>query len=226
MKTTRMIPWLLATPFLLMLAGCKTQPYDYTNFQAHPPRSILVLPPLNESTDVRATYGYLSMVTLPAAERGYYVFPVAVIDQVMKENGLPTAWEMQEVPLEKIDKVIGADAVLYLTVKDYGTKYRIVESATVVEAEGKLVDVKTGILLWQGKGRGQLSSSAGCNNALAMLIAAIINQIASSTTDQAHQLSWAVNYRMLTIKDRGLLPGPYLPPTDEEPQNNFLARRL
>ena len=80
----------------LALAGCQTvKPYDYTNFRAHPPRSILVLPPLNESTAVEGTYGYLTTVTRPVAERGYYVFPVAVADQFMKDNGLPTAAEMQ-----------------------------------------------------------------------------------------------------------------------------------
>jgi hypothetical protein len=85
---------------LLALAGCQTvKPYDYTNFRAHPPRSILVLPPLNESTAVEGTYGYLTTVTRPVAERGYYVFPVAVVDQFMKENGLPTANEMQQAPL-------------------------------------------------------------------------------------------------------------------------------
>jgi len=46
---------------VLLLAGCQTvKPYDYTNFRAHPPRSILVLPPLNESTAVEGTYGYLT----------------------------------------------------------------------------------------------------------------------------------------------------------------------
>src|SRR5215471_7731436 len=56
---------------LLLLTGCNTvKPYDYTNFRAHPPRSILVLPPLNESTEVEGTYGYLSTVTEPLAERG------------------------------------------------------------------------------------------------------------------------------------------------------------
>src|SRR5262249_40129197 len=97
----------------LLLSGCETlrrpQPYDYTNFRAHPPRSILVLPPLNESTTIEGTYGYLSTVTRPIAERGYYVFPVAVTDQFMKDNGLPTAGEMQDAPLAKFAEVIGAD---------------------------------------------------------------------------------------------------------------------
>src|ERR1700738_635078 len=108
----------------LALAGCQTvTPYDYTNFRAHPPRSILVLPPLNESTAVEGTYGCLTTVTRPVAERGYYVFPVAVVDQFMKENGLPTANEMQKAHLAKVAGATGADAVLFLDLKQYGAHY-------------------------------------------------------------------------------------------------------
>src|SRR5277367_2093834 len=97
-------------------AGCATTPpFDYTNFRAHRPRSILVLPPLNNSTDVRGTYGYLSTVTRPLAELGYYVFPVAIVDQFLKENGLPSPGEMHQAPLDKLGKIFGADAVLYIT---------------------------------------------------------------------------------------------------------------
>ena len=65
-------------------AGCATKPYDYTNFRAHPPRSIVVLPPLNETTDIAGTYSYLSTVTMPIAELGYYVYPVAVVDHFFR----------------------------------------------------------------------------------------------------------------------------------------------
>src|SRR5882672_6304721 len=101
----------------LGFSGCvNVPPYNYANYRAHPPRSILVLPPLNESTAVQGTYSYLSTVTRPIAELGYYVFPVVVVDQFLKENGMPTAGEMHQIPLNKIDEIIGADAVLYITV--------------------------------------------------------------------------------------------------------------
>jgi hypothetical protein len=88
---------------LLLLGGCETvKPYDYTNFHAHPPRSILILPPLNESTKVEATYGYFSTVTAPVAELGYYVYPVEVVDRFFQGNGMPTAGEMHQVPLDKV----------------------------------------------------------------------------------------------------------------------------
>lgn len=209
MKLRRYIPGLLVVAIVAMLTGCASKPYDYTNFRATPPRSILILPPLNESTDVRATYGCLSTVTMPIAEMGYYVFPVAVVDQVMKENGLPTAGEMHQVSLAKIHEVLGADAVLYVTVKQYGSKYQIISSTTMVTAESKLVDVKTGTLLWAGKANVAQSSSSG--NLIVDLIASPINQAINSSTDQAHGTSRMANYQMLTIKDHGLLTGPYFP---------------
>ncbi len=64
----------------VLCGGCATTPYDYAPYRQHMPRSILVLPPLNKSVEVNAPYSYLSTVTRPLAECGYYVFPVAVID--------------------------------------------------------------------------------------------------------------------------------------------------
>jgi hypothetical protein len=195
----------------LVLAGCKvTDPYDYTNFRAHPPRSILVLPPLNESMAIEGTYGYLSTVTQPIAERGYYVFPVAVTDQFMKDNGLPTAGEMQQAPLTKFAEVVGADAVLFLTLKQYGSKYQVVSATTTVEVLAKLVDTRTGILLWQGRGFAE-SKSAGTNNPLATLIAAAVVQAINKKADSAHGVSRQANTNLFTAENRGLPYGPYSP---------------
>jgi hypothetical protein len=207
MKTGRLIPGLLLVTVLL--TGC-VEPYDYTNFHAHPPRSVLVLPPINESTDTRGTYGYLSTVTRPIAEMGYYVYPVAVVDQYMKANGLPTAGEMQGVSLNKIGEVFGADAVLYITLKQYGSKYQIVNSTVMVNAEGKLVDVKTGLTIWEGTANVQ-QSSGGSGNGIADLIAAVVSQVVNSSTDHAHVISSQANFQLFTVKDHGLLDGPYFP---------------
>jgi hypothetical protein len=207
MKMRLLVPSMVA--MAITLAGCVTKPYDYTNFRAHPPRSILVLPPINESTDTRGTYGYLSTVTKPLAEMGYYVYPVAVVDQFMKENGLPTAGEMHQVPLDKVRDIFGADAVLYITVKQYGSKYQIITSTTIVTVEGKLVDVKTGLTLWEGDASVQQSSSSG--NLIGDLVAAAVDQVINSSTDQAHDMSHQVNVQLLMTKDHGMLYGPYFP---------------
>ena len=196
---------------LWALAGCQTvKPYDYTNLRAHPPRSILVLPPLNESTAVQGTYSYLSTVTQPLAELGYYVFPVEVVDQFLKENGMPTAGEMHQVPLAKAAEIFGADSILFITLKQYGSKYIVLSSTTTVSAEAKLVDTRTGLILWEGKGLAQQGSS-GSGNIVADLVAAAVSQAINSKTDPAHQTSRLANQIMFFKKEAGLPLGPYHP---------------
>jgi len=195
-------------------AGCMAPPgFDYSAYRAHRPRSILVLPPRNESNIVQAPYVYLSTITRPLAECGYYVFPVAVIDAFMKENGLPTAEEMHGVSLQKIREVIGADAVLYVTIEDWGQKYLIVQSVTVVKARAQLVDTVSGDVIWQG--RQYLSQSSGGGDPLGSLISATLTQVFAWLSDPTYPLIRRANYRMLSDPDQGLLLGPYRSYTQE-----------
>ena len=90
MKTPLILRAATFAALLLVVVGCaNTKPVDYTAFREHRPKSILVLPPLNQSTVVEGTYGYLSTVSRPLAEMGYYVFPVAEVDEFLKETGCP-----------------------------------------------------------------------------------------------------------------------------------------
>ena len=211
MSATRLAQVTVAALVALALTGCAAKPYDYTNFRQHRPRSIVVLPPLNESTAVEATWGYLSTVTRPLAERGYYVFPIAVVDQFLKENGLPTAGEMHQIPLNKVVEILGADAVLFIIVEQYGSKYQILNSSTTVAARARLVDTRTGTLLWEGRRVVQQNSSAGQSNLIAMLVAAAVSQIVNTSVDAAHGVSRTTNAILFNTKDQGLLPGPYHP---------------
>ncbi len=195
----------------LALLGCATgKSYDYTNFREHPPRSILVLPPLNESMSVEGPYGYLSTVTRPLAELGYYVYPVAIVDQFLKENGMPTSGEMHQAPLNKVAEIIGADAVMYVTLKEYGTKYALLDSVPTVSAIAKLVDTRTGVLLWEGAVVLR-QNSRGSGNIFVDMIGAAIAQAVNTSTDRAHKLCGPANAILFTGKDRGLLYGPYRP---------------
>jgi hypothetical protein len=196
------------------MSACAARPYDYTNYRAYPPRSILVLPPLNESTDVRGTYGYLSTVTRPIAELGYYVYPVVLVDQFLKENGMPTPGEMVQAPLPKILEVLGADAVLYVTLKQYGTRYQLLSSTTSVVAVARLVDTRTGTLLWEATLAAE-RGSGGSGSILADLIGAALTQVIGHSTDYAHDVAGEANAHF-AVKGRGLLHGPYSPRYGQE----------
>jgi hypothetical protein len=165
---------------------------------------------MNDSTAVEGTYGYLSTATMPVAEMGYYVFPVAVADLYFKENGLPAAAEMHQAPLDKIREVIGADAVLYVTLKQYGSQYVVVSSTTTVTVQAKLVDTRTGTLLWEGQSTAQ-QGSGGSGNIIGDLVAALVSQAVNTSTDAAHGVSQIANVNLVGTKDHGLLYGPYSP---------------
>jgi hypothetical protein len=202
---------LLAAAVLVAAAGCTSPPppYDYRPYLDHMPRSILVIPPLNESLEVDAPYSFLSTITKPIAERGYYVFPVAVVAELMKENGLPTPGEMHQVQPAKLHEVFGADAVLYVTIKDWGTEYRVFDSNTVVSVTARLVDLRTGEEFWASAARAEKSSAEGQDNAIAMLVAAVVKQVASSMADYAHNLAPAVSGALVVNAHHGMLLGPY-----------------
>jgi hypothetical protein len=212
MKPPRLAAFAFGLLFTFLLTGCKT--YDYTNYRAHFPKSILVLPPLNETTDVKGTYSYLSTITRPLGELGYYVYPVEVVDQFFKENGMPTAGEMHQAPLDKLREVFGADAVLYITLERYGTKYLIINSVTEVQARCKLVDTSTGLLLWEGTV--MASKSTGFSGLIPLdMAAALVGQAVSQSTDQAHSICPLANVQF-GIKSKGLLLGPRHPEFGKE----------
>lgn len=198
----------------LILTGCSTTPasYNYDALLASEPRSILVIPPKNNSVEVLAPYVFLSTISRPLGEKGYYVFPVAVIDTFLKENGLPTPEEMNFVPLDKLYQHIGADAVLYTEIHDWGQKYNILSSDTVVNASMKLVDARTGSLLWDAHASAVRSSDSGNSGLLGNVIHAVTTQIIDSINDQTPELSRLANQRAINHPNMGLLEGPYALP--------------
>lgn len=205
----------------LLFTGCATtspQGFDYSNYLANMPNSILVLPPTNQSTEVMAPYIYLSTVTRSLAERGYYVFPVAVVDAMLKDNGLPTPDEMAQVSLKKIKEVINPDAVLYVTIVEWGAKYQLVDTVTKVHIQGRLVDTDTGTILWQGDHTVVQDSNRGASydSLVGVLVSAFVAKIVTEIADPTREISYRANYELFTAPRRGLLTGRYNSGYEEE----------
>jgi hypothetical protein len=196
---------------IVFLSGCVTvEPYNYGPLKQAAPRSILVLPPMNSSVEVSAPYTYLSTVTRPLAEKGYYVFPVSVVDTFLKENGLPTPAEMNGIALDKIDEIIGADAVLYVDIQDWGQKFQVLSSVTVVQGNVRLVSVRTGELLWEAPINAQYNPNNNSGGGLlGALVVAVVSQIAGEITDNTPQVARMANNMAFNSAKRGLLNGPY-----------------
>jgi hypothetical protein len=202
------------TAAALLLGGCATrQPYDYSAFKEARPASILVLPPLNSSPDIKATYSMMSQTTAPLAESGYYVFPVTLVDETFKQNGMTAPADIHSVSNSKLRDIFGADAALYIDVKQYGTSYIVISSETRVTAEAKLVDLRSGKTLWAGSATA--SSAEGDNNnggLLGMLVKAVIRQIVETVSNQGHVIAGRTSARLLSAgMPNGILYGPRSP---------------
>ncbi|MBJ9974573.1 DUF799 domain-containing protein [Pseudomonas sp. S75] len=211
----RLTQLLVGACVLALFAGCaERKATDYAAFKQSRPKSILIVPPLNNSPDVKASYSMLSQVTYPLAEAGYYVMPVALVAETFRQNGMTTPADIHELPTAKLREIFGADAGLYVTVSDYGTRYMILSSATIVTASAKLVDLKTGTTLWTGTA--SASSEEGRQNQgglIGMLVTAAVNQIISSVQDDAgYPIAGITSARLLSPNPNGgLLYGPRSP---------------
>jgi len=198
-----------------LLAACATpKPYDYTAFKQAKPKSILVLPPVNKSPDIKASYSVLSWTSFPLGEAGYYVFPVAMVDETFHQNGLVSPDEIAGVSHAKLREIFGADAALYIEITEYGTRYMVLSSETRVTASAKLVDLRSGTTLWNGvatasNNEGQNNNSGGL---VGMLVTAAVKQIVNTVSEQGHPIAGIASQRLLTpYPNGGLLYGPRSP---------------
>ncbi|MGX2970441.1 DUF799 domain-containing protein [Ursidibacter sp. B-7004-1] len=205
---------------LMLLTACsggqEKKAYDYTALKQSKPKSILVVMPVNNSVEAKADTSVLARASYPLAELGYYVYPVALVDEMFKQNGLTDGNAIRNASLAKIYEIFGADSVFYININEYGTSYKLVDSITSVELEGKLVDTKTGQTLWQGTGAYREGVNNSNSNIFGMLINAALSQIIDTSRDKGYRVA-AVAMRQLSHlgSNGGLLVGPKHPNYDK-----------
>lgn len=206
----------LALALCALLVGCATAPpaYDYTAFRAAKPASILVMPPINSSPDVKATNSVWAQTAAPLGEAGYYVLPIAVVAEIFRENGLSNPPEAQQASPAKLREFFGADAALYINVKHYGTSYQVIGSESRVTVEARLMDLRQSALLWEGSATASTAEQQQSSNAglVGLLVKAVVNQVIGTLTNASHPIAGLANQRLLLAgRPAGMLFGPRSP---------------
>lgn len=203
----------------LFLVGCQTATpkYDYSNFNRSNPKSILVLPPINETAEIKASNAFLSTITHPLAEKGFYVFPVALTREHMVTNGLHTPGDMHAAPMNKLREVFGADAALYVNIKTWATKYMVLTTITQVKMSYRLMDLRTGALLWSSEINHSIDSNpnnqGGSAEAqlVAALVSAAVKKVSSAMVDYETPVARQANQIAINHPNLGLPNGPRRP---------------
>ncbi len=212
----RQLVFCAAVLALVFLGGCATKApaYDYSAFMKAKPTTLLVMPPINESPDIKATPGVWAHATLPLSEAGYYVLPVTLVDETFKQNGVNTANEAQDIPYPKLREFFGADAAVYLKVTKYGTSYQVLASETRVDVEGRIIDLRDGTLLWQGKAFATSAeqSQQSQGGLVGLLVTAVVQQVIGTAFDASLNYAAIADQRMLGAPHyNGVLSGPRSP---------------
>jgi hypothetical protein len=198
-----------------LMGGCATvdrAPADpWPALREARPASVLVLPPVNNTPDVEAPGSVMAQAVYPLAEAGYYVLPVGLVNETLRSNGVQTPADAQQVPVQRLREVFGADAALYLEVRKFGSVYRVISSDSEVAVDARLVDLRDGRVLWTGSASASSAEQRGQQQGgiIGALLQAVIEQVASNFSDRNHQVAGIAMRRLLNPQGpRGLLPGP------------------
>ena len=168
------------------------------------PVSILILPPMNESTAAEAKEYYSTTIQEPLALYGYYTFPYPITSDILKMEGIYDTELLANMPLAKFKEFFGADAVLFTTIKKWDLSYMVFASTLTVSVECNLKSTTSDQTLWKYTGTVVVDLSGGnTGGGIAGLIAkAIVAAVNSAMADYVPYARIA-NYRALASMPYG-----------------------
>jgi hypothetical protein len=197
---------------LALLAGCVTPPVvpDYDKFLAASPRSILVVPVVNNTVNVDAAAYFLSTLPVPVAERGYYVFPVNLVKRVLEDDGLSDASLVHAADPVRLCALFGADAALYVTIETWEAKYVVFSTQVAVAFSYTIKDGKTGDTLWTSQRSAVYTTdSGGGQGGLGGLVAAMVVAAVTKASPNYMPLARQANAQAMGPHGAGFPVGPY-----------------
>jgi hypothetical protein len=189
MKNKKLLIYISLLLSTLILSGCGpsfvTKSSEFPKMYEQQPHSLLILPPMNASTDAQAKDYYMTTIEMPFAMMGYYTFPVEMVSDIMKQEGVYDTELLYNLPLNKFQEYFGADAVLFTEIKKWDVSYMVLASTLTVAIDAKIVSTKTSEELWKYTGVVQVDLGGGnSGGGLAGLIAdAIVTAINTASAD-------------------------------------------
>lgn len=158
-----------------------TRESQYAAMYNDMPVTILVMPPINNTSNVEAKDLLYTSISRPLAEAGYYVISPLLAMDILKAESAYDAELFIDKPLTMFKDYFGADAVVFSQIDDWTkrgfgieTKIRyIIKSASSGEI---LFDRSCDLYL-------DLQQHSGNSSALAQLVDLAVSAIATAATD-------------------------------------------
>lgn len=196
---------------LSVLSGCVTppDPVDFSAFHSANPRSILIVPSVNNTLDVDAPDYLLTTLPKPLAEKGYYVFPVNTTKFVLQQEGFYEGEQIHQQPPELLAQLFGADAVLFVTINRWDAQYAVLSTTVTVEFDYRMV-ARDGTEIWTATQAMSYTPDGGnSGNPLADLIAAAVSAAITRAAPNYLPLTRQANEQVFVRGHTAIPDGPY-----------------
>jgi len=145
--------WKLSLGLVVLIAGCSAGiPHSLVpDYRAKTPRSIAVLPVLNETVNLKAPDLFRSILVNKLSQKGYEIPAVSFIDGKLAEKGIREAGQIHTQLPQELGNLLGADPLLYTTITEFSTTYLLAYASMTVGARFELREAKTGEKLWESE---------------------------------------------------------------------------
>ena len=119
--------------------------------EEHKPHTVAVLPFLNqakshEGSDAVRKGFYNHFSSLPFKDMELYR-----VDNLLRKAGLEDPAVINKTSPQELGKILNVDAVVFGTISDFDKLFAVIYSNVSVGAEIRMVDTRTGKLLWSGR---------------------------------------------------------------------------
>ena len=225
MKKMRLI--YLLPLLLILLSACGpeyiTKKDAFPNMYEERPLSILVLPPINMTTAADAKEYYATTIAEPLSFAGYYVYPIEVTTDILKNEGLYETEILGGLPPEKFKQFFGADAVMYIKIVRWDTSYYVIGGHVTVTVDCLLKSTATGRDLWKYDGTIRVDTSGdsgGAPGLAGLLVKVVATAIKTATTDY---VPLAKRANIITISSMPY--GKYHPTFDKDRDMQIILKK-
>lgn len=198
---------ILVLSVLAIMTGCATTNDLMTKREAFPslydankkPTSILVLPALNESAEAEASELYNVTISAPLTNAGYYAFPVEVVTDVLRKEGIEDVTSIMSLPGSAFKDGFGADAVLFVNIARWEKVYTVLSGGVHVDLEFKMVSTTTDETLWQYSVKQFIDTTGNSNSGGGLIGALISTAISTALTKEFTAATMANNVAMTAL---------------------------
>lgn len=170
---------ILVSIFVVSCTKYSTKGELFPQVYEYHPLSILVLPPINETTAADAKEYYSTTIAEPLTLTGYYVYPIEVISDILKSEGLYDTELLLSTPPQKFKEYFGADAVMYIRILNWDTAYYVIGGHVTVSVDFLMKSTESGETIWRYKGKIIVDTSVSSNSGF-LLADLIVNVVATA----------------------------------------------